>query len=422
HGATWSGASLAFTHSETVTTIAADYDGPNRVVIVNTGNNLSAYKDTGAGFGAAVTSTDGEITPNGIFMYHQADWNVIITGTEVSTGDAILAVRIFGDGIWQAVDTWSANRTVLTAGSATNITLTDPRGGRPDTHRLSYRENFTGTGAYNRIMFSTMPTPANFAENRWREPYPTTYDEPDGLNMAFSITHVLLTTPSRVLRWPLAVPTTTIPDADIAYIKNPNSTLGTAPTEIWIDNSAGTYDTPGAGALSGLTRGADLELKFGYVTTFGNESSEGPRPTIARLDHFTDDKGHSYLIITADSAFALLSRFKAPRAIRYAGATYFDIFLTEVARAGYDFTSFSASLPAMTLRPEVVIRAGQSMLDVIRSLLARLDDTLIQRAEMIAMVEPNPADTTQDWNLSFNIDGDHPIHGPARYTIDALNT
>ncbi len=422
HGATWSGATLAFTHSETVTMIAADYDGANRVVIVNTGNNLSAYKDTGAGFGAAVTSSDGEITLGGIAMYHQADWNVIITGTDASTGAAIVATRIFGDGIYQASNTWSANRTVITAASGTAITFHAPHGARIGTHRLSYREQFTGTGAYSRLMFSTGPPSANFDENRWREPYPIDYDDDFGLDIAFDGTHVLLTNAARIFRWPVAVASVAVPDSAIAYINNPTSTFGTEQTTILIDNSDGAYDAPGIGDLLALITGAELELRFGYVTASGNETTEGPRLHVNTIEQYVDDHGHKYLLITADTAFAILDRFKAPRAVRYTGQTYFTIMLLEIARGGFDFSANSTSTPFITLTPEVIIPAGTSTLALLKRLYARVDDTLYQRGADIFNVHTDPTDTAQDWDFSFAVDGDHEIIGPARYTTHRLRS
>jgi len=412
-GATWGAWSLVITHSATVSHIAAAIRSGEQVVIVNTGANLSAYVATGGAYGAAVTSTDGLITPTGLAVHGQDDYNVIVTGT-LADATAVVAARIFGDGVWQGNDTWSAPVTIVSAGPASGVAYSYPSMTREQATRISFRENYTGTGAYARIMLSFLPSAAVFSEHRWKEPYPLDFDDAYGLALSDNTTHLFLTTSSDVLANVIAASSYDV-SADVLMIDQPMAAFLAAPTTIVLDNTAGTYNAPGAGAVAVIQPGAEIDISFGLTVSGAADRESFPSVWVESIARVTKADGSKHLVLTAHNVFGILAAHRAPRAVLYSGETPFTIALKECGRAGVDFSSVSTSPPAVAETPPLLVTAGTSALATLRRLFDRIDDTLIQRTATLLMAYPDPADITNDWAFQFN-GTDHPIGTVATYT------
>jgi len=402
NGATWGAFALAFTHTVTITAIAAAAK-PNGeyVVVLNNGNNLSARRWTGAAWNAAVTTSDGELTPTGLAASYgggATDWRVLVTATIVSGGGSRLAARIFGDGFEQAVNTWSANREIAATVPTSNVAYSAPFGGQPDTHRLACREAYTGTGSYAHINHSYSPATADYAANLWHELTPFDHDNPYGLALAFSPTQTYLTTPSAVYNWPLVVASVDV-TADVVSCDHVEQSAP-ARTTIVLDNADGAYNNPGAGAVAAITRGAQVNISPGYHagTPPTPTVSAGPAVWIAALTHRFEPRGLAVLVLDCENAHAHLDRWRAPRSLQFAAGAknVFGQLQALIARAGFEFASTGSSADATALYPATSIAPCQSALAAVRALLSRLPDILFTRAEFFFLNEPLAADTADD--------------------------
>lgn len=408
--------SLVKTHSAAIAYIAAAVtSGGDRLIVVNTGANLSAYKDTGAGFGAAVTSTDGTITVTGIALNLFSDFDVVVTGTRASDSAAVVATRIFGLGVWQALNTWSTPATMIESASGTGVTYSYPGLGRPDIYRAAFRESYSGTGAYNRIMFTHVTRTAVFVDNRWREPYASDFDNAFGLAFSRPTDGFILSSASDVIRFPFDTAEVIIPDSRIVTLNYPTAPMSAQTAELWIDNSDDAYTAYGSGALLALRTGAQVDIELG-ITIAGTPTQQQTVPSawISALTHRARNN-RRYLVIELLTAFAACARFRSPRSRSYTGTTTFAILAAELALAGIDMSSFSTSSGIINVQPEITINPGTSTLSTLRRLLARHDDIIMQRTETIYIRNANAADVA-DWNFGFRVAAQHPIGDEYTYT------
>ena len=413
-GATWSAFALIITHAVTINYIAASAKSSTvRALVVNNGNNLSAYKYSASAWAAAVTTTDGEITPTGIALFYQSDWNIIVTGTIVTGGGARLASRIFGDGFSQAPNTWSPAWPINDTAPGSNVAYNNPFLFQPDVYRFTCREYYTGTGAYDRIVHSYSPPTADYADNLWHEPVPFDLGTDYGLAIAFTATAVYLTTPNRVYYWGLTLATLDV-TADVIECSLNESTEPETST-ILLDNHAGTYN-----AHATITKGAEVRISPGYYDANNvARYSDGPTVWIAALEHTFDSKGSATLTLRCENAFAHLSRWRAPRLIQFAAAAknIFGLFMWLAARAGFEFSGTGSSATASNTYPALSINPGTSALAVAHRLLGRIPDIIYNRGEFLYLEEPLAADSS-DQAFAWQPTTQHPIY-TARY-VDRL--
>ena len=82
----------------------------------------------------------------------------------------------------------------------------------------------------------------------------------------------------------------------------------------------------------------------------------------------------------------------------------FDLLSFLFARAGLDFSSVSASLPALTLRPAFTVHAGESGLTAVRRVLRAVPDVMFQRAEVAFLKNPLAAEA-----VAYSYGTDHDL-------------
>ena len=383
HGATLGSPVTAASAAGTVTWLAADVkSNGDSVLVYSVGATVYRAKRMSGSWGSPVAWTNSVASVSGLACHHQADWNVAVAGTD-SDEQAYVWTCIFGDGIWQTTDTWSALRELTRASAGSSVTFRAPFLGRPATQRATFVEKYTGTTAYSRAYHTYGPPPANFAENRWREPIPFDLDTEYGLAIAFDINAAWLCTPYGVWRGPLTVDTLDV-TADVLEADVTDRPFGGA-LRLVIRNDDGRY----SGAPSPLRAGAEVEIEPGYQTSFGAESSEGPRYWIESVERITGG-GRGAVEIRGHNAWGILQSQRLRRQFAWeAGeATVFDLLSFFFGRAGLDFSSVSASLPALTLRPAFTVHAGESSLTAVRRVLRPVQDVMFQRAEVAFLKNP----------------------------------
>ncbi|HEY5639653.1 MAG TPA: hypothetical protein VIW01_06345, partial [Dehalococcoidia bacterium] len=149
-GATLGAAVTAASAAGAVTWLAADVkSNGDSVLVFSVGATVYRAKRTSGSWGSPAAWTNSVASVDGLACHHQADWNVAVAGAD-SGGLAYVWTCIFGDGIWQTADTWSALREMTRASAGSSVSFRAPFLGRPDTHRTTFVEKYTGVTAYSR--------------------------------------------------------------------------------------------------------------------------------------------------------------------------------------------------------------------------------------------------------------------------------
>jgi len=225
----------------------------------------------------------------------------------------------------------------------------------PDVYRLTYRDAYSGSGPYDRIVTSFSPPASDFVSSYWLEPIPFNLDHDFGLALAFSATAVWATTPARVYRARLDNPdldiTADVLEADI--IDEPFNPRGGT---IVLRNEDGRYNNPGSGSIAALTLGAQVDISPGYGTASGPLSSQGPSYYIEAFQH-TVGPADARLIIHIVTAWAVLQRWTATRSYNWAAGQRSVRLIAQyiAARAGFALSCSNCSPASSTLQPPYTI-------------------------------------------------------------------
>lgn len=417
NGATWSAFALQFTHTATVQTIAAAGKSDGDVVVLAgsaADNTISAYRWTGAAWNAAVNDS-ADIFIQGLAVIHAGDWNVIVTGTDSSggAGDTRVRSRVFGDGFSVAANTWSSTKEdIAEATDTAGIDYKHPYIGQPDVYRVTFRQNYTGTVAYDRLYTTRTPATSAYIDYNWREPTPFDLTPPFGAAITTDNTNVYLTTAKRVF---LATLNEDSLDFTADVIRADLHTIPFNPrlSHIDINNADGTYKTPGAGAVVALTKGADVTIAIGYHTPTGDEASlVGAHYHITGFEHVYE-KGVAILRLILGSVWTHLARHRFPRAVNFADGdlNVFGQLEYVITRAGsFEFSSIGGSPESANLTPPLVIPPGTSALTAIMRILEHVPDTLFSRGEFIFLTQPLAADAADITYKRPLADGDQELH------------
>jgi hypothetical protein len=352
-GANWSAFALAFTHTSTITHIAAAAKSATaQCVIVNDGTNIAAYRCLSTVWQAKVVSTTTALTLTGLAMMYGygPDWNCLATGADAT--DAKLVRQIFGDGYSQGTATWSTPITIVSAAVASAVTFHAPNVACPDVIRASFRERYTGTGAYDRIMTTNMPATADFVNNQWREPAPFNLDQDYGLAMPYSASLIFLTCANRVFRAPLESDTIDV-TADIITAVITETSLEPAISTIVLDNANGQYNTLGSGPNVAIRKGAQVQVSPGYDAL----SSDGPALWIVGLRHDYPPDGRATLSILMGDAWHFFDRWASSRTYSWPQTkSIYQIMSWLLARVAFEASSLGSTSSALAnLTPDFTV-------------------------------------------------------------------
>ena len=344
---------------------------------------------------------------HGLAVHYLGDWNLIITGLATTTADPTVWTDIYGDGYAYAVDTWGDLYVIQTASAGSGVTFRYPSLAMPDVYRLSFRQAFTGTTAYNRPYLTHSLPSADFVSSNWRDPVPFNY-EPAlwGLRLAYTTgDYVYAATHAWVWRAPLVTGAGLDLSSAVTALKTSVGLSGGS-ASVRLDNSAGAYASPGAGALLELQRGSILTIDPGYNTASGAEaSSPGPTYWIESLT-YSQSRGKGDLLIEAIDAWGLLDRWHARSQVSFAGTASIAGILTwvlarvglETALAGSNSSALSNQYPAFTIHPD------ESAATAALRLLALIPDRIGFRGTTGYLLQPV---STTDSLYSYG--GAHPI-------------
>jgi hypothetical protein len=362
---------------------AAMKSNGDALLLYSVGATVYRLKRTSGVWGSGAAWSNSVAAVSGLACRYTADFNALVAG-EDADGDAFLWSVIYGDGFLQAPDTWSPLREVMRASAGSSVTYRSPFLGRPDTHRLTVVEKYTGSQSYARPYHGYSPATAGYADNLWREPVPFDFDTDYGLAIAHSATAAWLCAPSGVWTAPLTVdPLDLTADVLEATVEDrPPPAGGTM--RIVLRNDDGRYtDEPL------LKPGAEVRVSPGYVTESGTESSYGPAYWIDGIERISGD-GEGCVVLHGRDAWGLLASWRARRQFAWAAGQrrVFAILQFLLARAGLEFTSVGGSPESVNLFPSFTIHPGDSGLTSVRRLLGLLPDVILMRGEFAFLKEP----------------------------------
>lgn len=407
YGATWGTWTAITPVGEVPTVIAATMKDAGTVLVVfNRGTNVYRVKYSGGAWGAEANWTNMTASVTGLAVCYAGDYNLIVTGTEVTTAHPRVWSCIYGDGYSQGANTWSSLFELSAANAGSGISYSLPSLVQPDVYRAFWVETYSGSQSYTRSYFTHSPLSAEFVDmmvyNLWREPVPFNATYPQGLALAYGAgAYVWLSHSAGVWRAPLITGTGLDLTADVlsvsCHLLSPISHLQPGSALVHLRNEDGRYAAPGAGAIAALQRGSQLAIDFGYKTTTGNEVSSGPAWWIESLEHLATT-GKAELVLRALDGWSLLARWTARRQFAWVegSLSVFQILRWVFARAGLDFSGIlgGASPAATNLAPGFTIQPGTSGLAAVRALLAKVPDVVIFQGAAGAIWNPSASDAS----------------------------
>ncbi len=406
YGATWgSPQTIDYSPTTAVYGLAAAYK-PNGdlAVFLADASTLYVKRRLGGSWQARVAwdKTTGDLS--GVAAVYGVDWDLLVAGQD-SAGAYKLWSLVYGDGGDVAAGTWSDLGELASAAADGGFSYGCPFLDRPDVHRATYLESFSGTAAVTRPYWTHVVDGTDYVSGLWREPVPLDISAGYGLAVAHRGDYAWLSCPAGVWRAGLVEPSVDL-TADLAGLRCEVG-LGAGRLVAELDNSSGTYAAPGEGALAALHPGCRLDLGLGYITVQGGEVSPGLAFRLESLEHVSA-AARATLVLHAADAWAALKAWVARHQFRWNGdgqqASVRDILAFVVARVGLRLEVKSQSSSLTGFYPDFTIHPGDRGDEVVRRLLSFVPDVLFIEGEVAYLVNPLSSDSSV-----YSYGGDHAV-------------
>ncbi|MCK9517631.1 MAG: hypothetical protein M0R74_01195 [Dehalococcoidia bacterium] len=368
NGASWSAPLTLTTEATNIGSIAAAFGAAGNPCIfytLGTSTTLKRIRRTGTTWAASGTNWTRAASVASLTglaaTYLAADFQLVITGTEATTGHKRAWGAFMGDGGFPA-NSWSTLTPIAEADVSSTTAFAAPALAPLDgTLRATILRKETGPVAHNRAMETATPGFNVGALGAWTEPAPHEAQSAYGLAITLAQAHAWATTPNGVWRASLPVPhDLTAPLLSARYRIDPSGARCT----VELDNASASL-TPGA-----LTVGGTLSLLPGYPSGPGGAEEFGLGPTfiITRVTYRTA-QGRRVATVDALGARDLLDHWHAPQSWQTAPNTLTRLQLATriAARAGFELTASNTG-PEWNERPSFALQLGESA----ESALARL--------------------------------------------------
>ena len=350
---------------------------------------------------------------DGVAVALFGDFHVAIAGADTNDDPRLWTV-IYGDGVFQTMDTWSALLEVAEADDGSDMSFSAPFLSYVDTARLFFIEAYAGTVSYSRPHQTWFPNGQPFAANRWREPVPLDLASSYGTAIAGDSSYAWLSTPDGVWRAPLGAADLDLSDDVMELTLEIHRTSGGV--KITLRNDDGRYNDLPSGSFSAIRRGAQVDVKPGLITTAGEEvSSPGLKYWLDGWEH-TSSGGEATLILHASDAWSLIERWRAHRQHTWEGGdrSVAEILNFVVGRAGVELLNVGISTTATNHKPAFTIHPGETGLRAVQRLLAMVPDTIRMSDSISVLSEPEADDAS-----GYDYGTDHRI-SHARYASKGL--
>ncbi len=403
NGATYGSVTNVATASASVSYLAAAVSpSGDRLLLWVEGATVYTSRYSGGSWSSRPAWSNTAASITGIAVRHWLDFDVVICGTEDSTGDAKVWTAIYGDGVEQAPDDWSGLSEVTTANAGSNVSFQAPAVELLQQWRLFFVETYSGDLAHSRLQWSTMDASTTFTNQLWREPVAFDYQSAYGVAITASNLegYFWLSSPSGV--WSGLSPSNPeldvsgdVVEASVEVKERGGSARLVLRNDALGSSSAGRYVSYGSGALSTLRRGARLRLSPGYYTGDGPEAPDALAFWVESIEMTTGPA--PWLIVQAKDAWWLLGRWRAKRQFSWPAGTSSagQILQFICARAGLGLSSLNASDAIAGLLPAFTIHPGESGRTAIERLLAMIPDVAFAQAAAMRTRYPQAGDDSE---------------------------
>jgi hypothetical protein len=146
-----------------------------------------------------------------------------------------------------------------------------------------------------------------------------------------------------------------------------------------LDNSKGTYNSPGSGSLVVFKRGARVNLFIGYKTPSGDQLSEAARYFIESMEYKRDPNTAAFIVSCTD-AWGYLQHYQFNKPIEWnMGSddfTCYQLIEKVVQAVGGTLGYKSRSGLITSLYPRLEVGAGESAASVLKRLLNQVPDVI----------------------------------------------
>lgn len=311
-------------------------------------------------------------------------WPMAYTGTD-SSGNACLWI-----GKYDYTPNTIAGTTVHAQSQASAYTYKKPYLAAPDSVRLWFLEDYTGTTAYTRVFFSYTVSGSAWSDVLLTEPQPFNHTCAYGLAPAVSANDVWLCKPAGVWKATKSTASSDLSADVLRFVEK--VTPRHSELKVEMANDDGGYNTLPAA----LDVGSELRLAIGYATTAGNESMWTAYYDVQAIE-WACSGGRATLVLTATGQLDRLDRWKAPRQFRWNkdGATeknVRDIIKYVLARAGLAVTVTSASSVLTGFYPDFTIYPNQSGASISEELMSYAEDVIRNNLDKAEIVDAQASD------------------------------
>jgi hypothetical protein len=188
----------------------------------------------------------------------------------------------------------------------------------------------------------------------------------------------------------------TIPEAKVARILEVVDPEQPSELAIELDNSKGTYNSPGSGALAVVKRGARVNLHLGYKTTSGDQLSEAARYFIENIGYSRTPNTPAFIMHCTD-AWGLLEHYQFNKPVEWNSSaddfTCYQLIEKVMQSVGGTLGYKSRSSLITSLYPKLEVGAGESAASVLRRLLNLVPDVIYFFGLDAYIVYPQAGDT-----------------------------
>jgi hypothetical protein len=351
------------------------------------GTSVAIIKRTSGSFGSATSTAPGVSSINGIAMVYGADWDIVLTGVEVTTLKPSLWTIVYGDGNDVTANTWSGSLAQVQAESDAQVTYKAPSIIWTDAYRIDFMEADAFSGGNTRAYRTSLHPAMTFIGGAFtvRTPIPVNYGGAEGLALAADASgngYVYETAPDAAYRAAQSQLLATL-TPDVLAIDIDERGDGTQGF-IDIDNSGGTS----AGPPAPIAIGNLVAISWGYVTGAGAQSSRMADVWIAGYE-YRRSGGVSVLRLHIEGTWELLRRSHQRAQIAHTADTYFAIVSHILSRAGMQLANGGASSRSTTVTPKFTIHAQTDAFDAaMRALSFVADRVRLRPLANASLLEP----------------------------------
>jgi hypothetical protein len=422
---------------------------------VNDPTSLYIQKRTGGNWSTGLGQRNGDWEIEDLAMYYDGDWNIIAL---VQEGSYISVVRmIYGDGYKVSAGTWATDAKIglgrarvdvaaqvrlrqFQVGWPVGFRQMQPYGPWEPRTASTYWERHQAvvealagealavSGPYlvkpptscSRPMLSLarQNTPwiyrlkpgTDFIDYNWNKASFIDTGASRGMALAAdpNSEYIWATQPNEVWRtqcpgsWSPPTPGSgagdkiTIPVSKIARIVEAVDPEQPSELVIELDNSKGTYNTPGSGSLAVLKRGSRVNLHLGYKTPSGDQLSEAARYFIEAVEYKRDPNTAAFIVRCVD-AWGYLQHYQFNKPLEWnVGSDDFTCYqlIEKVVQAVGGTLGYKTRSSLITsLYPRLEVGAGESAAGVLKRLLGMVPDLIFFFGLDGYIVYPQEGDT-----------------------------